>query len=580
MITDWLHIDWDLFQWLRPQWLWLFVPMGVITLFVLLTNRSKKTWQKNIAPHLRPFVIGKGSRWAFLGPLFLFLIATSLMIVAAAGPTWKKVEVPGAKSEAILLIALDLSASMMVEDVSPNRLERAKFKIRDLLDANPGSKVGLLVYAGTAHPVVTPCNDYELVKYQLESLNPGVMPVWGTDIDDMLAVADTIFSRTEAPSTLLLVTDDINAQQATALTSFVNDSDDQLELMALATPQGGRVPGYRKGQYFRQNGEYVISKLDQTQLFQLQQHPRINVNTLTLDKEDVQKIAVKVRDNLVFQKMDDESEEDWVEMGFPLLWIVAVIFVFWFRKGWMIQWCVLLVALSSCHTNVESWEDLWYTEDYQGQQAMDRGDYEQAAGQFQSLPHKGAAYYQAGDYESAIEIFSQDTSAASMYNLGLAYAANGQNELAQEALLLAQELDPENERITQSVEKNREIVRQIDSLRTVNPDSAIALSDQQKKPGVLNEREAASEDEQLTSDTEVDELPQDGDRVTDEVATEMRTAEELERPPEDFVPQQGESAQNVLLREISAEPAEFLRRRFRYQREKYYADKPRPQETW
>ena len=50
-----------------------------------------------------------------------------------AGPTWKKIEVPGTKSEAILLVALDLSPSMLADDVSPNRLERAKFKIQDLL---------------------------------------------------------------------------------------------------------------------------------------------------------------------------------------------------------------------------------------------------------------------------------------------------------------------------------------------------------------------------------------------------------------------------------------------------------------
>lgn len=579
-IAEWLHIDWELFHFLRPQWLWLFIPTILVILFVTLTNRSEHSWQKIIAPHLRPYVIAKGSRFAILGPLFLYILAASLMIIAASGPTWKRVEVSGAKSEAILLIALDLSASMLVEDVSPNRLERAKFKIRDLLDANPGSKVGLMAYAGTAHPVVTPCNDYKLVSYQLESLAPGVMPMQGTDLKGALLLADTILQRTEAPSTLLLVTDIVTVEQSALLTNFVNNSSNQLELITLATPQGGRIPSGRKGNYFRKNGEFVISKLDQAQLFQLQKHPRINVNTLTLDKADVENIASKVRENLVFRKMDEESEEDWEEMGFSLLWIVAVLFVFWFRKGWMIQWCVVLVVFSSCQNKVKSWEDFWFTGDYQGQLAMKKNKYEQAAEHFRSLPHKGNAYYKAGDYESAITVFSQDTSATSMYNLGLAYAANGQNQLAQEALLLAQEMDPENDNIQQTLQKNKEVIRQIDSLRSVHPDSAISLNEKKENQGELNERKPVGKDEELTSDTEVDELPQDGDRVSDEVETEMRTAEELERPPEDFQSEQGENAQNVLLREISADPSEFLRRRFRFQQEKYYKEKPKPKDAW
>ena len=105
-------------------------------------------------------------------------------------------------------------------------------------------------------------------------------------------------------------------------------------------------------------------------------------------------------------------------------------------------------------------------------------------------------------------------------------------------------------------------------------------STEEEQKGELNEREAQSEDEELSSDTEAEELPDEGDRITDEMETDMRTAEELERPPEDFQPQQGESAQNVLLKEISADPSEFLRRRFRYQYEKYFSDQPKPEDPW
>lgn len=577
-MNDWLHIDFANFHFLRPEWLWLFVPLIIIVAVTLLGNKSKSGWQKVIAQHLRPYVISKGSKAAIMGPLILFVVFATIAIIAASGPTWKKIEIPGAKSEAILLIGLDVSLSMMVEDVSPNRLERAKFKIRDLLDANPGSRVGLFAYSGLAFPVVTPCTDYKLVTHQLESLSPGVMPVQGTQMDKALELAALIFSRSEAPGTLLLITDNVDIEQAAMLRQFADTTAHLIELMTFATLQGGKVPRSRNT-FFKENGEFVISRLDQNVLFGLQKHDKINVNSLTLDKEDVENIAAQVKKNLIFQSEDETSEEDWKEMGYSLVWIIALLFVFWFRKGWMIQWCLLIFLFSSCTDKVQKWDDLWYSQDYQAQKVMDEGDFAAASEQYASLPHKGVAYYKAGDYESAIQVFSQDTSAASMYNLGLAYAASGQNELAKDAFLLAQELDPDNQEIKNSIERNQQVIHQIDSMRSANPENAIALEEEEKK-GELNEREARSEDEELSSDTEAKELPKDGDRITDTMETEMRTAEEMEKPPEDFTPQKGEAAQNVLLREISADPSEFLKRRFKYQYEKYYPNSPKPEKSW
>ena len=94
------------------------------------------------------------------------------------------------------------------------------------------------------------------------------------------------------------------------------------------------------------------------------------------------------------------------------------------------------------------------------------------------------------------------------------------------------------------------------------------------------ETQAKGEDEELTSDTEVDELPETGDRVTDIQETGIRKAEELERPPEDYDAGTQQDAQQVLLRKASADPSEFLRRRFRLQRERLFSDVKEGGETW
>ncbi|TRX72117.1 VWA domain-containing protein [Carboxylicivirga sp. M1479] len=290
---NWIDINTELFHFIRPQWLWLFVPLVILLMLLWLGGKDKQKWKQSIAPHLLPYMLAKRKRLALIAPLIAFTLTTSLMIIAVAGPTWKKVEVPGAKSEAILLIALDLSPSMLTEDVSPNRLERAKYKIQDLFDANPGSKIGLIAFSGTAHPVVTPCNDYELINYQLKALIPQIMPLQGTNYKHCLALADTILSRTEAPSTLLLVSDNIEKEQADLLIQFADDTKNNIEIMAMASIQGGKIPGLRKGTFFKENGETVISRLNQTELFRLQKHPKINVNPLTLGNDDVEAMVKK-----------------------------------------------------------------------------------------------------------------------------------------------------------------------------------------------------------------------------------------------------------------------------------------------
>lgn len=577
MIKEYLHIDWSLFHFLRPEWLWLFIPIAIVALLTFIKSTSEQKWQKRIAPHLRPFIINKGSRFSQLGPIVLFIIITSLMVFITAGPTWKKVEVPGSKSEAILLIALDLSQSMMVEDVSPNRLERAKFMVKDLLAAKPGARVGLMVYAGSAHTVVIPSMDYEMVAYQMENLHPSIMPLQGTQLKNALSLADTLLNKTEAPSTLLLITDDINSTEANLLKNFAKSNHHKVELLSLTTLQGGKIPNPNGG-FYKKDGEFVISKLQQNILFELQKEKDIHVNTMSFDKENMISIAEKVREHLVFRSKDTEKEEEWEEMGYALIWILVVFFMLWFRKGWMIQYSVLLFFFSSC-SSVDSWDDLWYSKDYQAQKNMNKELYAEAASKFKSLNHKGIAFYKSGDYESAIEVFKQDSSSGSLYNLGLAYAASGQNQLAKQALSLAQEKDPDNTAIQKSLENNEQRIMTVDSLRKSNPEEAKKLEETNTKQK-LEELKAKGKDEELTSDTEVKELPKDGKRVTDEQETGMRKAKELEEVPEDFKAGDGENAQNVLLREISADPSEFLRRRFKFQYKKYYSQEQEAIDPW
>lgn len=580
-INDITHFNPDDFHWLRPQWFWAFIPVLVVVAIIVITAREDKKWKKVIAPALQPFMFTKEKQSSLTFPLFAFVLIMSLGILALCGPTWSKSEVPGAKSEAVLMIAVDCSLSMMTEDIAPNRLERAKFKIRDLLDADPNSRVSLYAYAGTAHTVVPMCSDYRMITHHLESLSPGIMPVQGTNLEMMMELADSALLGVDAPSTLLLVTDAIQKNQKSVLEQFVENSKHSIEILAMATQQGGQIPKNKQKQpVVDASGNIVISKLDSEVLFSLQKNRKINVNTLTLDNSDMELIAKNVKDNLNFQADDKASEEQWKDMGFVLLILLVLVVPFWFRKGWMIQyaWLPLLFLMSGCSSNT-SWEDLWNSKDYQGQKLYEKQNFDDAGNTFESPLHQGVAYYKAGNFDAAAQAFAKDSSANSLYNLGLAYTQLGRYDDALKVIEMAAEMDPENTSFQEAINETNKTIGLVDSLRKENIPVEIPEKEEEKKEK-LEERKAKGKDEELSSDNEVEELPEDGKRVSDVVETDQRKAEEMEELPDDFEAGVGETPQNVLLRGISSDPAEFLRRRFKFQHKKYHSEITDLPEKW
>ncbi len=552
------------FHFLRPWALWLFIPLAVILIILVLSNKEQKKWKNVIAPHLRPYMFSKGSRWAIVLPLILLALGLSCMILALAGPTWKKRDIPGEKIPAVVLITLDLSKSMTATDIEPSRLERAKMKISDFLDANPRARAGLLAFAGTPHTVLPFTSDYKLIKFQSTSLYNRSMPVQGTNMGLTIQLIDTLMNRIEAPSTILLMTDVIDDSQAAMLSDYINNSKHRLEILLFSTPNGAPVPG--------ESG--VISKQSPATLNNLRQNEKINITTITLDKSDVEGIAKRISDNLVFEKDKKQDAQEWDDMGWLLIIPAFIIMLFWFRKGWVVQWCMLpfiLTTLSSCSTDSKH-ADWWYTPDYRAEKLYEKGKYEKAAGLFSDNAHKAAAYFKAGDYQSVMELLANDSTAAGQYNYGLALAKLGYYDEAITAFQAAASKDNSLQSSVQhSIDATKLMKDQASSVLRFNPeanpiDSILKHTSKDK----LKERKPQSEDEQLSSDTEVKKLPTSGDRMSDEVESNIHRAKEQKFPPKDFKMDEMPVETQVLMQKTNADPSEFLHRRFEIQKQKYY----------
>ncbi|UCS92071.1 VWA domain-containing protein [Echinicola marina] len=557
MFDEVLPIDVEVFHFLRPQWLWTIVPALVFFIWGILSIKSGVKWKKVIAPHLRAYVIQKGTeRMKILMHSLLFL-GFCLGSLAMAGPTWKKVEVPGQELETPLVICLDLSQSMMAEDMQPNRLERAKFKINDFLDQNPQARVSLLAFSGTAHTVVPLTRDYDIIRSHLEGLSPSIMPVQGSDLGAALALADSIIKVTSAPGTILIMSDDFEDQEFDEIQRLASTSGNLLEILVYNTPMGAAVPSPSGRGNLKVNGKEVVSVMNRQIVQKFNSLEKVTVTPLTLDDSDVEAISKKVRANLIFTEKPEEKADQWQDRGLLLIIPMILIFLMWFRKGWVL-YALLLITFSSCG-KVNSFDDLWFTADYQGQLLSNKGEFEKAAEKYNDPMRKGVAYFKSGKYTEAIQAFAKDTTAEGAYNLGLAYYKNGDLTAAWAAFGLATEMDPNME---QAIANMEAMSKMMSGTSEVDPQEA-----QEAENGTAdNTQENDSMEDLGGGGQEATEEDMKEERLSETVNTDVRKAKELEEVPDDIgAHQQETNNQKVLLQKVDDDPALFMKRKFEYQ---------------
>lgn len=567
-----LNINWDTFHFLREEWLWTFVPLAVILVLMIFVKNIEQKWQSNIAPHLREFVIVNNSdKWIWLNRI-VFILFFSTLIVAMSGPSWKLIDKPSTKTKSTFYIILDLSQSMLAKDLQPNRLERAKFKIKDLFKENPHSSTGLIVYSGTAHLVVPATNDYSIIEEYLNALSPEILYYKGSNLSLAITLADSITQK-ESPLSLFVLTDTPTLKEYNAVIEFSENEKHHTFIMPLATIAGASVPAFRgRGILKDKQGKNVYSKLNPSVLKKLSSIENCDVVPMVLDNTDVKLIAEKVKKQKEFFE-DEKNEEDWQDSGVLLMPIILILGLFWFRKGFKVL-PVILLFFTSCE-NINTFDDLWYTKDFQGQLLEEKSEFNDAGHTYAEHIRKGSAFYKDGNYSLAIEQFSSDTTAIASYNLGLSYMQTGNYADAMNAFDDAYSKDS----TLTNANKTKQLLQNwlTDNLPKEKLDSIKNITKKGRgKP--------QNDDESLDdANKEIKKLPKDmEDRVSDETESNVRKGKESEDMPmeNEIKKKQDQNAKNMLIRKISADPATFLKRKFQYQQRKYYGDIELSDEVW
>lgn len=325
------------FHFIRPLWLLLLLA-GPLLYFLTEYRRSAEyQWRNVIAPHLLNHLKIKGGARSFFRPIHMIILLIILGTLGLSGPTWEREQSPFSEDLAPLVMALDLSQSMDAIDIPPTRLERARQKVHDLLELRKGARSALIVYAGTAHSVLPFTDDPSVLETYIESLNSDIMPVPGKDPAGAVQLAEEMLDRDYVPGTILFLTDGIGEKYLNDFIRHRQQSKDQVMVLAFGTSQGGPIKTGENRFLTDRSGRRVIAKLDREGLRALESQAGVDVVSATIENRDVERLQGKIQSHLQNVLNEDENLR-WKDSGYYLVWPGVLLLLFWFRKGWTVQW--------------------------------------------------------------------------------------------------------------------------------------------------------------------------------------------------------------------------------------------------
>jgi Ca-activated chloride channel family protein len=250
------------------HFLWILPAVGFLLIF---QSRKKRKAMEAFADEdlLRRLVPddNKGKRF-FKGILLLFALIA--LLFSLAGPRWGSHYQEVSRKGVDIMILVDVSRSMMVEDVIPNRLERARREIKDFIKVIQGDRVGLVAFSGAAFVQCPLTLDYAALEIFLSALQPGLIPVPGTDLGAALEVGLSSFDfKTETDKVILLITDgEDNENRGLKIARKAAEKGVKIFIFGMGEPAGGPIPdddgkgGFKKDK----EGKLVLSKLDEQTL--------------------------------------------------------------------------------------------------------------------------------------------------------------------------------------------------------------------------------------------------------------------------------------------------------------------------
>jgi len=434
------------FHFLRPFWFLALMPALIFLVALWFSRLRESGWDQvinqDLLPHLLDATPAARRRW----PLFMLFLAWLLAVCGLAGPTWQRLPQPVRQKEDALVIIQDLSLSFYAQDLSPNRLTRARHKISDILKSRREGLTGLIVYAGDAHVVSPLTDDTNTIAAMVGDLDPGIMPSYGSNLKAAVDLAIKLFRDGFINrGRILLLTDEVSSAQASAVSKLLDGHDFTIDIIGVGTGDGAPIPKGDGGFLKDDQGRIIVPRLNRAELSKLAAANGGAYRDITIDDSDFHELLSRQLD---IPRSDEYRQskrkfDQWQDQGYWLVVLLIPLALLAFRRGWLLVALFFGVTLfAPANGYALGWRDLWLRHDQQAAQALAANKPKKAATLFQSPSWQGVAQYRAGNFDKAAAAFSRQGSADDNYNHGNALARLGRLQEAIQAYDEALKLNP------------------------------------------------------------------------------------------------------------------------------------------
>lgn len=432
------------FHFLQPAWLLGLLVLPLLFWMGVRGDASHRALSRLVDPELLPHLVtgaARHARW----PSGLLTLGWALGVLALAGPTWSRVTEPMFADHAAQVVAISLSQHMLARDVPPSRMERARYKARDLLLANQDGLNALLGYAGQSFVVAPLTSDAHSLDALLDAMSPDVMPVDGNNAAQAIEQgAKLIHDAKLGNGSIVMIADDADTSaQAAARAAWL--SGVRVSVLGIGTSQGAPVSQAGGGFVRDDQGNIVVARRDDQNLQALAEAGHGRYMAMTANGDDVAALHALLQPTRHASIAEGQGGDVWEDRGpwllLPLLLVAAIAF----RRGWVLLLPLVLLPVLPTNANASGWQDWWQRPDQQAASALRRGDAAQAQQLAKDPAWHGAAAYRAKDYAAAAQALDQVKSADAQYNLGNALAKLGRYSDALKAYDRALQLDSHNE---------------------------------------------------------------------------------------------------------------------------------------
>jgi len=320
-----------MFRFANPDYLYLLLILPLLVGLFLYANyirrqRLKKYGDPVLLEELMPTV----SKYRPNLKFWILFVTIALVIVMLARPQFGSKMETVKRSGVEAVIALDISNSMLAEDVAPSRLEKAKKMISRLVDTFNNDKVGMIVFAGEAFTQLPITSDYISAKMFLESITPSLITTQGTDIGAAIRLAMKSFTPNEGVGRAIVVITDGENHEGGALEAAKEAAEKNMQvfILGIGSPEGSPIPVERGSNDFRRDkdGNVIVTRLNEQMCQEIAKagnglYIRVD-NSNSAERmlnNEIGKLAKSDVESQIFTEFDEQFE--------ALAWLVLILLV-------------------------------------------------------------------------------------------------------------------------------------------------------------------------------------------------------------------------------------------------------------